>query len=457
MHTLPTDPMSPDSLSPGTTGSGRANGFSRRAFIGGSVAAAGTAAALQLGSRYAFASPENPAYGDVIVLVFLRGGADGLSLVAPYQMPTYQALRPTIRVKAPSEFPDPTGLAGLPMVQGGAIADFPLSGVFAMHPAMANLHAGPWSAGRLAVVHAAGMPASESDTRSHFDSQKNWEFGGASWAYNNGFLNRYLLAQPGVDRIAAVGRGSQLQRSLQGGVPAFSMNSNTSFNVSGFSSNTAARNALTGFYDNGTADLLLQTGANTLAAVGSMAAINFADPRFAPQNGAVYPANDIGGQLKEIAQLIRANVGLRCVAVDVDGWDTHDGMGAPEDATKWMHIRTAGFADALAAFSADLGAGMDEVTVLTVSEFGRTINENGSGGTDHGRGNVMFAMGNKIRGGVYGGFPATIVDGPEGDLTVMNDYRRLVSEVLSVRGGAANLGTVFPSYTQQAPFGACLP
>lgn len=425
----------------------RANTFGRRAFIGGSAAVVGTAAALHLGTRYAFASPETPSQGDVLVLVFLRGGADGLSLVAPYQMATYQALRPTIKVN---------GTSGLPMVQGGAIANFPLSGTFAMHPSLQSLHAGPWTQGRLAVVHAAGMPAAESDTRSHFDSQKNWEFGGASWSYSTGFLNRYLMGQSGVDRLAAVGRGSQLQRSLQGGVPAYSMYSNASFNVSGFSNNTTARTALSSFYDGGTGDLLLQTGANTLSAVGSVAGINWGAPQFAVQNGAVYPANDIGGRLKEVAQLIRANLGLRCVAVDVDGWDTHDAMGAPEDTTAWFYQRSKGLADALAAFSTDLGTAMDETTVMTISEFGRTINENGSGGTDHGRGSVMFAMGNKIKGGVYGGFPATIVDGPEGDLTVMNDYRRLLSEVLSVRGGAANLSTIFPSYVQQAPFGACI-
>jgi len=432
------------------------SGFSRRTFLAGTAATAGAAAVVTVGTRYAFASPEAPSNGDVMVLVFLRGGADGLSLVAPYNMATYRALRPTIRVKAPNEFTDPTGKAGLPMNQGGAIPNFALSGTFAMHPGMASLHAGPWTNGHLAVVHAAGMPAAE-ETRSHFDGQKNFEFGTASWNYSTGFLNRYLAGQSGVDRLAAVGRGGQLQRSLAGGVAAFSMYSNTSFNVSGYSNNTRARTALTSWYDAGTGDLLNQTGANTMAAIGTLGGVNFASTAFLPQNGAVYPNSGFANELKEIAQLIRANVGLRCVAVDIGGWDSHDGMGAPEDPASPFRQRAAEFADALSAFYTDLGSGMDEVTLATISEFGRTINENGSGGTDHGWGSSMFVMGRKIRGGIYGAFPTTIVDDPQhGDLTVMNDYRRVLSEVLSVRGNATNLSTIFPTFSQQSALGLAL-
>ena len=429
-------------------------GVSRRTFLGGTAAAAGGAAALTFGSRFAFASPENPSQGDVVVLIFLRGGADGLNMVAPYNMATYRTLRPNIRVKDPSEFADPTGKAGLPMVQGGAISPFGLSGTFGMHPGMASLHAGPWSNGHLAVVHAAGMPRYESNTRSHFDSERHWEFGSASNSYANGFLNRYLMGQSGVDRLAAVGRGGQLQRSLQGGVAAYSMYSIGSFNVSGFPSNTRARTALSSWYDAGMGDLLLQTGATTIGAINTVAGTNFTLPQYQPQNGAVYPGSNLASGLKETAQLIRANVGLRCVALDIGGWDTHDGMGAPEDPASYFRQRVAELAGAMTAFYVDMGSLMDEVTLATISEFGRTINENGSGGTDHGRGSCQFIMGRKIRGGVYGSFPSTIADDPQdGDLSVLNDYRRGLSEVLSVRGGASNLNQVFPTYTQQAPFG----
>lgn len=427
--------------------------LSRRGFLAGASVVAATGA---LGARLAFASPENPALGDVVVMVFLRGGADGLSLVAPINMPSYQALRPSIRVKAPSEFTDPTGKAGLPLVAGGNVGAFPLSGTFAMHPGMSALHAGPWAGGNLAVVHAAGMPASESDTRSHFDAMRNWEMGTANLNYGTGYVNRFLSTFGTLDRVPAVTIGGNNARSLSGPVPAYSMWDVTSFGVEGFTSNTRAKTALTSWYDNGTGDLVLQTGANTLSAIGTVAGVNWAS--LTPQNGATYDTNNyLATQLKQIAQLIRANVGLRAAAVDMGGWDTHDGMGAPEDTGSMFRARATELSSALAAFHRDLGTQMNEVTLMTMSEFGRTINENGSGGTDHGRGSAMFVMGGKVKGGVYGAFPSSIVDGPEGDLTVLNDYRRVASEVLTVRGGASSVSTIFPTYTPQTNLGFALP
>jgi len=286
------------------------------------------------------------------------------------------------------------------------------------------------------------MPASESDTRSHFDSMRNWEVGTAGAAYSSGFLNRYLATLPGVERIDAVGLGGHLQRSLSGGVPAFSMYDPGSFNVRGFSSNTRAGNALRSFYEAGSSDLLMTTGANTLAAIGLVNAIDWSQPQFQPRNGATYADSELAQGLRQVAMMIRANVGLRAVAVDYGGWDTHEGMGAPEDPGSYFRRQAAGLGDALAAFHQDLGADMDEVAVFTMSEFGRTINENGSGGTDHGRGSVQFVMGGRVKGGVYGEFLPTITDGPEGDLTVKNDWRRAVAEVLTTRGGAPDQDVV---------------
>ena len=428
--------------------------LSRRAFLGGTAAATAAGAALAVAPRFAFATPETPSQGDVIVVVFLRGGADGLNLVAPYLMPTYQSIRPTIRVKAPSEFTDPTGKAGLPLAAGGNVASFPLSGTFALHPGMQSLYDGPWAAGKLAMVHALGMPATESDTRSHFDSEKNWEVGTANYNYSSGFLSRYLAGQPGIDRLDGVGLGSHLQRSLRGTVPAFSMYGPQYFNVSGFSNNTRARTALTSFYDSGTTDLLLTTGSNTLGSIGLVAGIDWTQPQYGPQNGAVYDGTDLSNNLRQIAMLIKGNVGLRAAAIDIGGWDTHENMGLAEDPAGYFRQLATGLANGLSTFFKDLGpTAMNEVTVVTMSEFGRTINENGNGGVDHGRGSVQFVMGGKVRGGVYGNFPATIVDGPEGDLTVLNDYRRSISEILSVRGGASSLGSIFPTYAQESPFG----
>jgi uncharacterized protein (DUF1501 family) len=412
---------------------------------------------MSVTTRYAFASPEDPTTGDVIVVVFLRGGADGLSLVAPYDMTGYRNLRPNIRVKSPSEG-DATNRA-LPLVSGGNIAEFPLSGTFGFHPAMSALHAGPWTAGKLAIVHAAGMPASESDTRSHFDSMRNWESGTANYASSSGFMNRFLTSQGGAPRIGAVSIGGNLPRSLAGPQPAFATPSAAGFGVSGFSNNNRALTAFRSFYAGGTgsSDALLSTGANTLGAVDLMKTVTWTAPQFDPQNGAVYPTNSAANAFKEVARMIRGNVGLRVAAIDIGGWDTHDTMGLPGDPASYFHNKAQQFSEAMTAFATDLGALMDEVTLMTMSEFGRTIKENGSGGTDHGRGSVQFVMGNKVRGGIYGDFVSNIAPGPEGDLAVLNDYRRAISEVLSVRGGATDLATVFPTYTQQTPFGLCVP
>ncbi len=426
-----------------------AAGVSRRSFMGLVGAGAATLGVTSLGARMAFATPENPSTGDVMVVIFMRGGWDGLNVVAPYQMPTYKALRPTIRIKEPSEFTDPTGKAGLALLEGGNVASFPLSGTFALNPSMTHLHQGAWSDGKLAVVHAAGMPATESSTRSHFEAEQYWERGTRSLGVSSGFLNRYLGGLSGLDRLSAVGRGSTLQTSLQGPATAVSMGSISGFGVSGFPDNTRARAALVGLYRHGP-QLLDETGADTLDVISLLSGLG-SDP--GPQNGASYGTDDLSRNLREVARLIRGNVGLRAVAIDYGGWDTHSDMGAPEDPASYMRQRTGVVSQALQAFYTDLGTAMDEVSVVTMSEFGRTIEENGSGGTDHGRGNVMLALGGKIRGGVYGGFPTTIADGPEGDLTVMNDYRRVISEILSVRCGATNLGAIFPTYTQQAPLG----
>jgi len=427
-------------------------GVSRRGFMGLVGAGASVLGWNSLGSRMAFATPENPSTGDVIVVVFMRGGWDGLSVVAPYQMPTYQALRPNIRIKPASEFTDPTGRAGLPLEAGGNVAPFPLSGTFAMHPSMSALHAGAWSDGKLAVIHAAGMPVSESSTRSHFEAAEYWERGSRSLAVTTGFLNRYLGGLDGLDRLSAVGRGSTLQSSLQGPSTAMSMGSISGFGVRGFPDNTRARNALIGLYRHG-ADLVAETGADTLDVVNLLASI---PPDPGPQNGAAYGTDSLSQNLKEVARLIRSNVGLRAVAVDFGGWDTHSNMGLAEDPNSYMRRQTATVSQALQAFHQDLGSAMDEVTLVTLSEFGRTIDENGSQGTDHGRGTLMLAMGGKIRGGVHGSFPSEITNGPEGDLSVLNDYRRVLSEILQVRCGATNISSIFPTYTQQAPLGVAV-
>lgn len=424
--------------------------LTRRGFLA-TAGAVGAAATLR--PRLAFASPENPSTGDVIVLVFLRGGADGLSLVAPFQMGTYHDLRPTIAVKPTGA----AGVAGLPLVAGGAVAPFALDGTFALHPAMSALHAGPWANGDLAVIHAAGMPRSESDSRSHFESMKNWEAGSASLAVNTGFLNRFLQNVGATTRLSAMAAGSNAPRSLAGPVAAYAMQSPADFGVSGFSEVNLARSVLSSWYGSGDpTDLVRAVGRSTIAAVDQLRTIDWNGPTYAVRNGAAYPNTTFGQDLREVAQLIRANVGLRVACVDFGSWDTHQGMGAPGSAG-WFDRLAGELSRSLTAFYTDLGNDMGEVTLATISEFGRTINENGTGGTDHGRGSVMFVMGRNVTGGVHGAFVDRIADGPEGDLAVLNDYRTVLAEVLTERGGAASMSTIFPTWTPAAGLGVCTP
>ena len=186
--------------------------------------------------------------------------------------------------------------------------------------------------------------------------------------------------------------------------------------------------------------------------MATLDAIDFSS--ITPQNGASYPSNNsLARELQQVAQLIRANVGLRAVAVDLGGWDTHDDMGTPV-AGQRMYDRISRLAVGIEPFLTDMGTDLNEVTLLVVSEFGRTINVNGNGGTDHGRGGVAFAFGGGINGGIYGGFPSVIEDGPEGDLTVLNDFRQVYAEILDRRlGNAANIPAILNGYN---PGGAYL-
>ena len=434
-----------------TSTADRPAAVSRRGFLSALGVGGATLGLTATGARLAFAAPGAVGNGDVLVVIFNRGGVDGLNLVAPFQMPTYRDLRPTIRVKDPGEFADPTGRAGLPLVQGGAVAPFALSGTFALHPGMEALHAGAWSQGRVAVVHAAGMPVGESASRSHFESQRNWEAGSGRLSIHDGFLNRHLaqIATPG--RLAGVARGNTLSAMLDGAAPSVAMNRIAEFGVTGFADNNAATTALAAMHRR-SADVIASTGAGALDTVATIRALP-ADP--GPRNGAAYGWDDLSTNLKEIARLIRAGVGLRVATIDHGGWDTHNGQGVPE-VNGTFRSRAASLSTALQAFHQDLGGSVG-VTVVCLSEFGRTINENGSGGTDHGRGSAMLVMGGGIRGGVYGSFPDRIENGPEGDLVVLNDYRQVLAEVLTVRAGGTDLARTFPTWSPQAHLGLAAP
>jgi uncharacterized protein (DUF1501 family) len=325
---------------------------------------------------------------------------------------------------------------------------------FGLHPAMHRLK-GVWDAGDLAIVHAAGMPAVESSSRSHFEATDYWERGSASNSVANGWLARYLTAAGIGGALPAISYSSAIPMSLRGNKGSMAMNSIESFDVEGFWEPALGNDALSQVYATGTVDPLVQQGADTLAAV---ALVQAEDPLQYDTNGALYPTQGpglwLGQGLREVACLLRSAVGMRVACVDLDGWDHHEAMGSPTAGVTAAYAR--GLSDALAAFHEDLGSLADEVTVVTMSEFGRSIELNGSGGTDHGRGSAMFVMGGSVNGGLYGNYPSgPLAHGPDWDLEVQNDFRRPLAEIVTKRMGNASLGQVFPGYSHPGDLGLC--
>ena len=423
----------------------------RRFLVGAGASAAGALALPSLWPRYAFATPGEPATGDALVVVFLRGGADGLSLVPPFSDTTgYQALRGagtagSVAVAAPNAS-NPAAALDLQVTRSGHS--------FGLHPAMSGLK-GVWDAGDLAIVHAVGMPSTESTSRSHFEATDYWERGSASLSVTNGWLARYMTSAGIGGAVPAIGYDSSVPMSLRGNKGAMAINSIESFNVGGFWDAGLGNDALSHVYTTGTIDPLMQQGADTLAAVALVEAEN---PLQYDTHAGLYPADGpgqwLGQGLREVACVLRSDIGLRIACVDLDGWDHHDAMGSP--AGGLTAAFAGGLSDALTAFHEDLGALGNEVTVVTMSEFGRTIGVNGSGGTDHGRGSVMFVMGGSVNGGLYGNYPSgPLDDGPDGDLEVQNDFRRPLAEVVTKRLGNSTLGQVFPGYSHPGDLGLC--
>ncbi|MDH4145870.1 MAG: DUF1501 domain-containing protein [Acidimicrobiia bacterium] len=410
----------------------RGAALSRRRFLGWS-AAAGTGMALgSTGARLAFAEPNDPASGDTLVVVFLRGGADGLSLVAPVADGAYHDARPTVAVPTPD-------------VAGGGL---PADDRFAFHPGFDRLYDTAWAEGHLAVVHAVGLPSSTSSTRSHFQAQDFWQRASADPAVRDGWAAR-LLASAGVSgALPAVALQSALPASLRGLRDAVSMNGPDSFQLEGLGDAGPAHAALRTMYA-GVPEPLGGVATRLLEVLDVVAA---AQPgAIPPADGVVYPDSRLAEQLAEVGQLIRADVGLRFAAVETGGWDTHDDMGSVGGGR--MATQAAELGDALAAFHADLGPSLSEVTLVTMSEFGRTTRENGSGGTDHGRGSTMLVLGGAVNRGIYTDWPGLGDADGERDLDVTIDYRAVLSEVVRTRFGDFDAETVFPGVAAGTPLG----
>jgi uncharacterized protein (DUF1501 family) len=370
--------------------------------------------------------------GKTLICLFQRGAADALNIVVPHGDKAYYGLRPSIAI------PRPGGLSRT--ISRDAAID--LDGFFGLHPSLAPFKP-LYDRGLLAPVHAVGSPSA---TRSHFDAQDYMETGTPDVkGTQDGWLNRYLAVQGTCDEcktpFRAVSLTQQTPRIMEGASEVIAMNSLNEFTVRASGSQAERLEAL---YRTGSADLVHGTGTEMFEAVKMLKAAN--PQRYAPQNGASYPRSQFGQRLLQIAQLIKANVGLEIAFADVGGWDTHVNQGG---ATGQLALRLDDFAQSIAALVTDLGDRMDDVLILTMSEFGRMARENGNRGTDHGHAGALFVIGGDVKGGkVHGKWPGLETEQLyEGrDLALTTDFRSVFSEVTARHLGATKLETIFPGF-----------
>jgi uncharacterized protein (DUF1501 family) len=306
-----------------------------------------------------------------------------------------------------------------------------------------------WAEGRLAVVNGVG---SDDTSGSHFEAQDRMERGaGAHEAVTGGWIGRYLraVAPRGATPLAAVAIAPTLPESLRGAAAASAIASRDEVALAPADGDTVrATAALRDLYAN-TVEPLARHGTDAIRLLERVASL--ARATYAPANGAAYPDDDFAAGLREVARLLKAEVGMRVACIDLDGWDTHFVQGAAEGLQAAQIGRLAA---GLAAFNRDVAAYRDRVTVLVATEFGRRIYENSSGGTDHGRGFAAFALGGRVRGGrVYGEWPGLDrEEGPEGPggLRILVDYRSVLAELVERAGGLADARAVFPGLARRS-------
>ena len=402
---------------------------SRRLFLKSSALAifgVGTAPAWLSRAVYAAEGPARRK--KILITIFQRGAVDGLNVVVPHGEKRYYEMRPSIAIPRPDGTPETA---------------IDLDGMFGLHPSLAPLKP-LYDAQHLAIIEAVGSP---DPTRSHFDAQDYMESGTPGLkATSDGWLNRALPKLDGKPSpIRAVSLGSSLPRTLRGRNDAVAVNSLNDFQI------RDARGAETfeRMYDSSIDTVLHGTGRETFDAVRIMQSVQ--KQTYVPANGAQYPNGRFGQSLRQIAQLIKADVGLEVAFADVGGWDTHVNEVGAKPSVGVLANNLTEFGGALAAFYKDLGDRMEDVTVVTMSEFGRTAKENGNRGTDHGHANVMFAMGGDIRGGkVYGDWPGLEPEQlyENRDLNLTTDFRDVLGELVSKHLGNPNLRSVFPGYSE---------
>ena len=361
--------------------------------------------------------------GRTLVLVFLRGGADGLSIVPPVGDPQYRALRPTLALHPPGS-------------SGGAVR---LDDVFALHPALGSLMP-LWNEGTLGIVHAAGLTGA---TRSHFDAQDFCESGTPGLKSTaDGWLNRAMQRAPGPEgAFRAVALQPTLPRMLVGDAPAVAMSSLSQFKLPGGTGGTSAFDAL---YAEAVNTALRTTGLETFEALREAGSAKLA--QLPPDHGAEYGKAPLARRLQDIARLVRSGVGLQLAVTEMGGWDTHVGEGAERGQ---LAQRLGDLGQALAAFRTDLGERWGDVRVVVMTEFGRTARENGNRGTDHGTASVMLVLGGGVRGGrVVGGYRGLARSAlfEERDLAIGTDVRSVLWESAAAQLGVEDPSPVFPGF-----------
>lgn len=413
---------------------------SRRGFlVGCSTAIAAWASGL---SFTAFGSAENEPNQDILVVIFLRGGVDGINIVPPIagdDRGRYEARRPRLAVPVT-----------------GANAALPLDERFGLHPGAAALH-GLFQDNKLAIIHAAGLT---SDTRSHFDAMQFMELGTPdSKSSTTGWLTRHLQSAsnlPAQIIMPAVAVGNLQPTSLLGSRESIGMTTPNDFNFGGhWRYGDWQRDAMRKMYRGDS--WLHQAGVQTLDAIDVVESAN--PGSYTPGNGAVYPNSSFGRSLQTVAQVIRMQLGLRVATIDLGGWDTHEYQGNTGGGYFFDKLNELGrgIEALLLDLSNDNGTDHTQrLTVVVMSEFGRSFQENASQGTDHGHGNVMLVAGGAVNGGrVYGAWPGLATEQlyDRRDLAITTDYRRVLSEILIRRMGNPKLGVIFPGYQDYAPLG----
>jgi uncharacterized protein (DUF1501 family) len=399
----------------------------RRVFIrhGALAAAAGAALPSLLNAAISAEKPQNRPKR--LVVIFQRGGADGLNIVVPHGEPSYYAMRPTINIPR------------------AKVLD--LDGFFGLHPALAAFQP-LWAARHLAIVHAAGSPH---PTRSHFEAQDFLESGtpGDSTT-KDGWLNRALrpVRRRADSPFRAVALNASLPRILCGSEPAMTVSNNNIVGSNPGLNTAQISSTLESKYLRWANTRLKETYSENSESKKLLQAAKF--DRYAPAPGANYARGNFGDSLRQLARLIKANVGLEVAFVEIGGWDHHANQGGTEGRLANL-LRE--FSLSLTAFWTDLGDLAEDTVVITMSEFGRSARENQDGGTDHGHAGAMLIMGGRVRGGkVYGRWPglepAQLHQGR--DLALTTDFRQVLGEAIHVQLGNHNLDAVFPGFSHPA-------